>query len=273
MQNRIAGKLAVLGRDYLMKEPPPLIKYDTDRLARRAKNEKLFARLNAMYAPVPGVECGDCGNVCCSASPDFYLLEYLNVWRYIRYELADPELEAEILRRAARWAFLSFFSPDVFCPFLVDRKCVIYDVRPFNCRVWALEDDAYYESKAKRSGKHLAKLAAFFDENGLRTFKPLEQFVLPKCRSITVKGGDGPMSEEQIVEMDTDIALLHRVLIRPEEFRSINFHLHFPGHVVTAKLPLDRFDETRVAVAREYTEHGTEKILDGIVAGYDGKLP
>ena len=98
-----------LGSDYLLKSPPKLIEYDTAHLQRRAKNEGLFRKLQKFYEPVPEVTCGACGNVCCSASPDFYLLEYLNAWRFVRYELKDAAHEAEIVARSVRFCRTSLY--------------------------------------------------------------------------------------------------------------------------------------------------------------------
>jgi Fe-S-cluster containining protein len=175
------ARAAELGPDYMLKEPPLLIEHDSARLQRRAKNEGFFRKLAKLYEPVPEVTCGACGRVCSSASPDFYFLEFLLAWRYIRYELDDPALESEIVARSVRWAFLSFIKKDIFCPFLFDGRCVIYGARPFNCRVWALEDDAYYERKAARAAAHVAKQQDFFTAHGVKTLKPMKEFILPRC--------------------------------------------------------------------------------------------
>jgi uncharacterized protein len=261
-----------LGPDYVLKEPPLLIDYDTAHLQRRAKNEGLFRRLLKLYEPVPEVTCGDCGNVCCSASPDFYLLEYLHAWRYIRYELKDAALEAEIVARSVRWAFQTFFREDVHCPFLFDKRCVIYDARPFNCRVWALEDDAYYEKKASRAADNAVRQEEFFAANGLRPLKPLKDFILPKCREIKIHGG-GPLTEKFIGDIDNEVALLHRTILRPEQFHAMNFLVHFPGHIIMKQLDPLKYDETKAAVAKELQDGGTENYLKVIISFFEGILP
>lgn len=262
-----------LGQDYFTRTPPPLIKYDTEKLARRAKNEKLFKKLLKLYAQLPDVTCGDCGHVCCSDSPDFYLIEYLHAWRHIRYELQDPDIEARVLENALRWAFLKFVADDVFCPFLDGGKCLIYDVRPLNCRAWALEDDAYYESKAARARESVKTQQEYFESRGVRLLKPLEEFILPRCRDIQIHGHGHHLSEEEIREIDIETAFLHKTLVRPEEFRCINFHLHFPGHTALKTVPAAEFDSTRIAIALEYQDTGARTRLDAILAQYNGRLP
>jgi len=268
-QEYIASRL---GPDYILKEPPLLIEYDTAHLQRRAKNEGLFRKLNKLYEPIPEVTCGACGNVCCSASPDFYLLEYLNAWRFIKYELKDATLETEIVARSIRWAFQTFFKEDVYCPFLFDKRCAIYDARPFNCRVWALEEEAYYEKKAARASMNASRQEDFFASKGLRPLKPLAEFILPKCRDIKIHGG-GPLSEKFIVGIDNEVALLHRAILRPEQFRSLNFLVHFPGHIILKRLDPHRYDKTKIAVARELQEQKTENLLNGIIGLFEGRLP
>jgi len=271
---KFKARVAELGPDYLYKKPPLVIEYDTDRLQRRAKNEGVFRRLKKLYQPIPEVTCGDCGHVCCRASPDFYLVEYLQAWRYIRYDLADPALEAEILHRCVRWAFLSFID-DVFCPFLFDGRCVIYEARPLNCRVWGLENPDYYAKKAERAAGHAAKQEEFFAKHGVALLKPLREFILPKCGSITVHAPEGatPLSEEQVLDIDFEVAFLHKSLIRPEEFRSLNFTLHFPGHVALKRVPPEVFDETRIRIAREFQQDRAEHTLRQLIRKYEGKLP
>jgi Fe-S-cluster containining protein len=262
-----------LGQAYFMGEPPLLITYDTAKWARRAKNEKLFKKLLKLYESLPAVTCGDCGHVCCSDSPDFYVLEYLHAWRHIRYELKNPDLEAGILHRALRWAFLKFVAEDVQCPFLSQGKCMIYDVRPLNCRAWALEDDAYYQAKAERARESVKKQQAYFEDNGVKLLKPLEEFILPRCREIQIHGHGAHLSEEQIREIDVEAAFLHKTLLTPEEFRSTNFHLHFPGHVALKKVDPADFDRTRLDIALEYQDNGSEKQLESILEQYGGQLP
>lgn len=271
LEHILGDRIRELGPDFFLKKPPLIIAYDTKRLARRAKNEKLFAKLLKLYAPIPEVECGDCGHVCCRESPDFYLLEYLHAWRHIRHELAEPQLEARVLARALRWAFLSFIAPDVFCPFLDNGRCVIYPVRPFNCRVWALEEPEYYAAKAERAAAHVQRQEEFFQKHGVQLLKPMKEFILTRCENITIHGPR--MSEAGILAMDADIAFLHRPLIRPEEFRALNFHLHFPGHVALKRVDPLQFDQTRIRIALERQNNGTETELQRIIDSYEGLLP
>ena len=267
--NEISSRM---GPAFFENEAPPVFLYDTYRLQRKAKNEKLFRKLDAVYRRVPAVQCGPCGDVCCRESPDAYLLEYLYIWRHIRYTLADPELEKEILRRALEWTFLRCVKPDVYCPFLVDKKCVIYDVRPLNCRLWALEDEQYYAKKAARAGEQVEKQAEFFRKNGIEPAGAPARGVLPRCNNITVEG-DRRYTEDEIVSMDLDVAFLHLTLIPHEAFRSMNFHLHIPGHISTKKAEIQKFDALNLEIAREYSRTGASGTLQRFAASFEGCLP
>jgi Fe-S-cluster containining protein len=270
LEQRLAREL---GQDYFTRTPPPVIEYDTEKLARRARNDNLFRQLLKIYGRLPEVTCGDCGHVCCSDSPDMYLIEYLHVWRHIRYEMQDPDAEARILGRALQWAFLKFVAEDIFCPFLEEGRCAIYPVRPLNCRVWALEDEAYYLAKAERARESVKKQQEYFERHGVRLLKPLKEFILPRCRNIRIHGRDAHLTEEEIREIDIETAFLHKALVRPEEFRSINFHLHFPGIVALKRIPAGEFDEARIAIALEYQAGGASARLDALAQKYGGRLP
>ena len=60
---------------------------------------------------------------------------------------------------------------------------------------------------------------------------------------------------------------------RPEEFRSLNFYLHFPGHVALKKVPPAKYDETRIAVALETQMTGASPLLEKLVSSCGGLLP
>ena len=186
---------------------------------------------------------------------------------------ADPALEAEITARAFRWAFLSLVKIDVYCPFLFDGRCVAHAARPLNCRVWGLEDAEWYERRAARARASLEKQREFFARHGVRMAAPPSELVLPKCENITLPPGSPPVTESLVNAVETEIAMLHRAFIRPEEFRSLNFYLHFPGHVALKKVPPAKYDETRIAVALETQMTGASPLLEKLVASCGGLLP
>jgi len=261
-----------MGPDFFNGTHPPVFQYDSYSLQRKAKNQKLFDRLSKIYRQIPSVKCGPCGDICCRESPDVYLLEYLYLWRYIRYELKDTVLEANIVRRSMDWAFLRYFKPGVFCPFLVEKKCVVYDARPLNCRLWALEKQDYYEKKAERARRQLNRQSEFYRQNDIDPAGITSQSVLPKCKNISVDENRS-YSEEEIVDMDLKVAFLHLTLIPHGAFRSLNFHLHFPGHVAMKMVDPAVFDSYCLKSAREFIDRRESATVQEMAASCKGKLP
>jgi len=249
-----------------------LISYDTDTLQRRAKNEGLFKKIEKIYNKVPDAACSNCGDVCCIASPDFYLLEYLYAIRFIRYEIRDENFEVEILRRSLEWSFLNFFKKDVFCPFFMDGKCSIHQARPLNCRLWALEEVDFYEKKKSRALKSLKNQEKYFIENSLKPIKPLEEFILPKCKMIKTENGVR-LTQEQIDALDREVDEAHSILVSGNEKKALNYYLHFSGHVLLKKVDPLKYDELKLSIIREYLSEGESSSLLNLLRGYDGRLP
>lgn len=266
---KIAEKM---GPDFFLKKPPLVYGYDTYRLQKKAKNQGLFRKLDAVYREAPGVTCGPCGDVCCRESPDMYLLEFLRIWRHLKLERKDEALEERIVRRAVRWAFLHYFSDDIYCPFLAGGRCEIYEMRPLNCRLWALEDDDYYTEKAARARAAIEKQFAFFSDKGISPPLPAERLVLTKCNNITVDGGR-VFSGEEIMALDLQVAFLHLSLIPHEAFRSLNFHLHFPGHIIMREVAAADYDNLQIDIAREMNSGDSSKTLEQLIESFGGNLP
>ena len=82
-----------------------------------ANENRLFDKLNNIYKSLPSGDCSGCGN-CCMESVGTNLIEFINIYNYL--ENKKP------------------------CPFKdKDNRCMIYEVRPLNCRLfghWKKED-------------------------------------------------------------------------------------------------------------------------------------
>ncbi|MEW5947547.1 MAG: hypothetical protein AB1742_15265 [bacterium] len=256
-----------LGERYFLVKAPEVYDYDSRKLQRTAKNAGLFRTLERVYGRIPPVECGDCGDVCCRESPDVYLLEYLYVWRHLNYEAA-LETRRRVIERSLRWELVFPADEEAFCPFLEDRRCIIYAVRPFNCRVWGLEDEPYYRVKSARARRAMAELERVLSKRGVRFDAPLERRVLPRCERLSV-AGDKRYSEEEVLEMDMTIALLHRDLIPPEAFRSHNFHTGFPLHVLLKLYAPADVAKLRVEALKEFMSRGTTSLIGDIYSRLD----
>ncbi|MDK2564638.1 YkgJ family cysteine cluster protein [Romboutsia sedimentorum] len=103
------------------------------------KQNKLFDKLNKVYSNVPSGDCAGCGN-CCMESVGINLIEFINIFEYLN---ENKELRKKSLSNVIDYYFLEFTKKSA-CPFKdEDNRCLIYEVRPLNCRLfghWKKED-------------------------------------------------------------------------------------------------------------------------------------
>lgn len=100
---------------------------------------KLFNKLNDVYESLPTGNCSGCGN-CCMESVGINLIEFLNIFCYLE-DRAD--LRRRCIIKIVDYYFEEY-SKKNSCPFKDDdNRCLIYEVRPLNCRLfghWKKED-------------------------------------------------------------------------------------------------------------------------------------
>ena len=104
-----------------------------------ANENKLFDRLNNIYKELPSGDCSGCGN-CCMESVGINLIEFINIYKFLQDK---PELKNICLDKIIDYYFLEYIEKNP-CPFKdEDNRCMIYEVRPLNCRLfghWKKED-------------------------------------------------------------------------------------------------------------------------------------
>nr|UWI50539.1 YkgJ family cysteine cluster protein [Clostridioides difficile] len=100
---------------------------------------RLFNKLNDVYESLPTGNCSGCGN-CCMESVGINLIEFLNIFCYLE-DRAD--LRRRCISKIVDYYFEEY-SKKNSCPFKDDdNRCLIYEVRPLNCRLfghWKKED-------------------------------------------------------------------------------------------------------------------------------------
>ena len=98
-----------------------------------------FEKLNDIYSTLPKGDCAGCGN-CCMESVGINLIEFLNIYRYLaeKQELRECSIE-----RIVDYYFMELMKKNS-CSFRDENNgCLIYEVRPLNCRLfghWKKED-------------------------------------------------------------------------------------------------------------------------------------
>lgn len=103
------------------------------------KKNKMFDRLNNIYATLPSGNCTGCGN-CCMESVGINLIEFINIFEHLK---SNDKLRKKCLSKVLDYYFLEFVQKSS-CPFKdKDNRCLIYEVRPLNCRLfghWKKDD-------------------------------------------------------------------------------------------------------------------------------------
>lgn len=98
-----------------------------------------FDKLNQIYATLPKGDCVSCGN-CCMESVGINLIEFLNIYKHL---LNNKELKLDSKGKIIDYYFEELIKKNS-CPFREkNNRCLIYDVRPLNCRLfghWKRED-------------------------------------------------------------------------------------------------------------------------------------
>ena len=95
------------------------------------KNE-LFDKLNDIYKSLPSGDCTGCGK-CCMESVGINLVEFLNIYKYL---MNKENLRKQSLSRILDYYFLDYTEKRC-CPFRDENnRCLIYEVRPLNCRLF-----------------------------------------------------------------------------------------------------------------------------------------
>lgn len=149
------------------------------------KDEKnYYERLKSIYEKVESGDCAGCG-LCCSESVGATYTESLNIISFIK--------KNNIMTRKLMDSIVDYYL-DVYikrnkCPFLdEDKKCLIYDVRPLNCRLYGhwveKEYEANYERLLKENieiSKELEKSYDFKVPNDYLAFK------IPYCKDFKGK--------------------------------------------------------------------------------------
>ena len=99
----------------------------------------IFDKLNKVYKSLPSGDCAGCGN-CCMESVGINLVEFINIYNHLKDR---DDLRKLSLNKILDYYFLEYTKKSP-CPFKdKDNRCMIYEVRPLNCRLfghWRKED-------------------------------------------------------------------------------------------------------------------------------------
>ncbi|MGQ5710242.1 YkgJ family cysteine cluster protein [Desulforudis sp. DRI-14] len=219
-----------------------------------AENNRLFAYLEEIYERVPEADCQRCGT-CCADPPPAGLIEYLNVYRYVRDNLKD--LHPELVERAVRFFFLHLVDPDAKCPFLgTDSRCLIYPVRPLNCRLYGHLDRKAHEELNSRGMEDVGEY--YRKTHGITLPKEILESRIPYCEDIKSKGH---LKLEQAQEMTMGVLALDAQILPSRLVFDQVVYAPLGTHLACSVLN-EGVQKKRPEVMKEYLETGASPLME-----------
>ena len=158
-----------------------LKKIDIEKSINFAKENKLIDELNKVYESVPNGNCTGCGN-CCMESVGINLIEFINIYHYLSL---DEDLRKKCLSKVIDYYFLEYVKKSP-CPFKDENnRCLIYEVRPLNCRIyghWTKED--YNSNLENISNRNKEYASLIKDKYKFEINNDVVKFKINYCESI-----------------------------------------------------------------------------------------
>jgi Fe-S-cluster containining protein len=148
-----------------------------------------FSKLHNLYNNIPKTKgclenIGECKNWCCTQQcPQFFYVEFLNIWNYIRKKWTNEEI-CNLLKKAMLNSVIGEVAKG--CIFFDEENkcCPIHKKRSFNCRIYGITPNKEFED-------HLKKMRELYKGNKRMIIKE-------QCSLISTSDG------EEVSEGDTD---------------------------------------------------------------------
>jgi len=91
--------------------------------------EDMLCRLKRLYEKIPSIECRHCH--ACSSPIFWFYPEEINIRRYLK----QNDLQY------ITWTQEEFKHHKMQCPYLIEKRCSIYPVRPLVCRLQGIIEE------------------------------------------------------------------------------------------------------------------------------------
>jgi len=226
----------------------------------QAGNEKMFDKLKDIYDQVPDTECERCAT-CCAVPQPAYLIEYLNMFRYVNENM--PGRWPELIEKSVRYYFLELVDANQRCPFLEeDNKCLVYEVRPFTCRMYGLAGHTVNSDEMRRNLEKLAE--KYRNEHGIELPREIIEFDLPRCDRVKVVSGVNKKPRELVQLLTADIGQLETFLVPQQVVDSQYTFVPYVNHLVMSVVS-EGARYRRPRVMKEFLESGRSELLEGYV--------
>ncbi len=147
---------------------------------------KLFDKLNKVYKSLPSGDCSGCGN-CCMESVGTNLVEFINIYNYLK---SKEELRKKCLGKVLDYYFLEYIKKSP-CPFKdEDNRCMIYEVRPLNCRLFGhWKKDDYNKNLANVNSRNIEYQKLIKSKYGFDISDEVVNYKIKYCESFIPDNG------------------------------------------------------------------------------------
>lgn len=223
----------------------------------QAERDGLFSELQNIYSNFPETQCKDCATCCAIPTPG-YLIEYLNMYKYIKENLQDKW--PRILENTVKYFYLEMVDVDLKCPFLgEDNHCLVHQVRPLTCRTHGLVEMKDADQKVSEMEKIAKRYKEKYD---IILPEEIIRFKLPACpRGSNTKG---PGINTQLAQGISNVAKLESELFSEELAETEYTFVPLATHLALTMLS-EGARIRRTKVMKEYLETGKSELLEGYI--------
>ena len=162
-----------------------------------------FEKLNDIYSSLPKGDCSGCGN-CCMESVGINLIEFLNIYRYLS---SRDDLRENSIDRIIDYYFLELLKKNS-CPFRDENnRCLIYEVRPLNCRLFGhWKKDDYNKNLSRVINQNMDYRSYLKKDYGIDISEEVLNFSIKYCEKF--KPEFDYLSKEERLGFADDIMIL-----------------------------------------------------------------
>ncbi|OPJ55938.1 YkgJ family cysteine cluster protein [Alkalithermobacter paradoxus] len=186
---------------------PSIKREDIKDAVNYINNQDMLNKLNKIYSTIPSGDCSGCGN-CCMESVGVSYIEFLNIYNYIN---KNKDIKIKVMNKILDYYFLEYIKKQP-CPFKDENnRCLIYDVRPLNCRIyghWKKEDYEKNYDKVKNDNINLSNVLS--ENYGIKINEKISNYKINYCYEF--KPRNGYMTKEERLSFSDEVMILDSIL-------------------------------------------------------------
>ena len=222
-----------------------------------------FERLQNIYSEIPHTTCKCCGK-CCKNAPRVYLIEYLQIYGGIKERF--PDRFYQVIKRVLEFGFLSLVDTSLCCPFLEEGKCIIYDCRSFNCRVWGHAKEEVYSKSIALARKELEQGRDLWIENfGIEIPDTIVSGHRPFCKDVKPLRGS-MLKTEKRESLERRLEGVNSQFIEGALGTYEQGLLELPLFVCLSFIGPMRFYNSRPYIMEEYQNNKKRDFMDKLIS-------